>query len=1705
MVRRLRTTICVLILALIAITKCGRATTAPVIGAQQVGSNSSPSQVIAAGNAVSQEPRLSLEFRDASIDSVLQLLSMASGKTVIKDPAVSGSISMLGKRDVPLSEAMEILAGVLKLRGVVLRSANDIIEVLPQSRAQALSQVVVQGEALPEGSRLVTYILPLRGMDAVALRTQLAPLFTGDACIAASSETNTLVITDFADHVSRITEVVNALQRNYEAVQAVRRAEQGARVAEESRPRAQLPDRLADGKRDLPQIEVLRLQYADARTLAGEIRQILRDPAPTTTSSGVSGQILQRVRTSGVDAREAERLLRDLVAQAQDSRSPEVGAAGSAIPIVENRVVADTHTNSLIITGSTLVVRAVADLVGKLDVDVRQTRPVYDMQVISLRNADPRLVAQLLNDMALQVVRRLSPGDSAGAPRGEVGQLSRLRTQIEAMADSSRLRNLSPQERQQLMAQLRRLRGDGGGAIAEAPALVSPMMEDHQGGTLLTRGEYFAAADTVSRSVVVIGERSVMEEILALVEELDRSPQPATTALEIIRLENASPSAVAAALNQVVSARRSVGASGQMASQARALPVASSQDLIVIGSEEEVRELVELAEKLDLTAAGQRVSVVLIQLQQADAQNLAEVINQCFAGGRTGAPAIRASEQQRTLVQAQGMVRAVAEPGTNSLLVTAPEEVMGEIRHLVADLDREDLLPGVVVRLLPLQHAAAQTLSATLNQFYAGAASMVPSTGSRGRSVAAIPKARFAAQPSGNILLLAVAAEAEAEVTELVLSLDQAAEEAQVEMVSWVHVLQFAEASNVANVVNQFLQGAMPVGVPSPVQSSAAQQLLAQLRDRAALAEQQRSGAQRVSSQNGAAASASRQVVQGPAVARTAASGPSASYAVLVADSRTNRILASLPKESEELVRSLLSELDQPSLSGEYVTRQYRLVETTASAAAQTINQFYAQTALDSQGKVVLSGRGATGAQAIQVRAVAGPSGDTLFVLVPVAIATQVDELVVGLDQLSSGPDPIVSWVHELRFADAPNLAQVLTTYLRGTAVSMASSQAQASIAGSQKVWIVAEPASRRLLISVPQTLELQVRSLLLELDREDVASRYTVDSLRLDHADAVGLAQALNQIYQGLSFASGPVLRFVAEADSNSLLVLGPETELDRVLKFAVQFDRPLGVRTEVRTVSLAHTEASQVVAALTELLPSAGRSSAGPEARFVADKATNSVLLVGFGEELSFLEEVIRRLDNAPVTSMLRQVELVYASASSVASLLNQLYQSRGSTGRFGAVEVRAVADFSTNRLMLLGPPYLLEEMEKVARDLDQPAAATTSGNVTVYRVRNARATELANVLNSLFTSSGQATSSRTSAFEERLASAGRLGAQHQAGTAPLDSTGVEGGKAEAYNAALRANVLPTQEQPSLSPDYGVNLAYESVRVIADPASNTLLIIGPPEVIPDVQSLVTYLDVMPPQVLVEAIVVELGLDSNRDMGIQWKWSTPPNSDIEAGSAVIGLGNMAGALGGRYSVLSQGLEFVLSLLSGDSSMKVISTPRILAANDTPAIINIVTQIPYAQSEKKEGNVVTTTYAYKDVGVTLRVTPRIGDSGQVYLDLYQTTDSFTQETISGRPVINTRETQSTLVVEDGQTLVIGGLIRDNVSVATHKIPFLGDLPIVGRFFRTEKSVSSKTELVVFVRPTIVRTQADAASVTERQSSRIGRLSEILQQVDGVTP
>ena len=181
---------------------------------------------------------------------------------------------------------------------------------------------------------------------------------------------------------------------------------------------------------------------------------------------------------------------------------------------------------------------------------------------------------------------------------------------------------------------------------------------------------------------------------------------------------------------------------------------------------------------------------------------------------------------------------------------------------------------------------------------------------------------------------------------------------------------------------------------------------------------------------------------------------------------------------------------------------------------------------------------------------------------------------------------------------------------------------------------------------------------------------------------------------------------------------------------------------------------------------------------------------------------------------------------------------------------------------------------------------------------------------------------------------------------------------------------------------------------------------------------------------------------------------------------------------GGQYGAFLQALKT-------DARFEVLSSPRIFTSNNSTAEINISQSLPYVTSQQTNANgVLTFNYSFLDVGIILTVTPRITSNGYVTMDVTQTANDFVRYTDFNAPVVNQREAQTTVSVKDGETIVLGGIIKDSISATVNKLPVLGDIPVLGKLFQSNSTTKSKTELLVFLTPRIVRDSDEARKLRE---------------------
>ncbi len=348
-------------------------------------------------------------------------------------------------------------------------------------------------------------------------------------------------------------------------------------------------------------------------------------------------------------------------------------------------------------------------------------------------------------------------------------------------------------------------------------------------------------------------------------------------------------------------------------------------------------------------------------------------------------------------------------------------------------------------------------------------------------------------------------------------------------------------------------------------------------------------------------------------------------------------------------------------------------------------------------------------------------------------------------------------------------------------------------------------------------------------------------------------------------------------------------------------------------------------------------------------------------------------------------------------------------------------------------------------------------------------------------------------------------------------------------------QAEGMPIAPVPPMPPgEGGVNVGEEAVygplgadveaAITADVATNTLIITASPEQLDVIKQLLCQLDVQPPQVYIQAIICEVSLDTTNKLGFQWQNLMSQFTQSSTGDV------FSGTFGTNFGVpddTKQGLigfilgpegpdgtpqfNAVLQAIATDTKAKVLSTPGIFTSNNQAAEINVSTEQPYPVSQITTTTgtpVVTTNVAYRPVGIRLQVTPRVGQGNTVHMDVQVYADEPGGSTVVGGleyPNFRTRSASATVNVNNGYTVILGGLMRDNVTTTARKVPIVGDLPLVGAFFRSKSTITAKSELLVFLTPRIVRNPAEVQAVSQRSRDALSDVPRSLQGPLAPTP
>lgn len=573
-----------------------------------------------------------------------------------------------------------------------------------------------------------------------------------------------------------------------------------------------------------------------------------------------------------------------------------------------------------------------------------------------------------------------------------------------------------------------------------------------------------------------------------------------------------------------------------------------------------------------------------------------------------------------------------------------------------------------------------------------------------------------------------------------------------------------------------------------------------------------------------------------------------------------------------------------------------------------------------------------------------------------------------------------------------------------------------------------------------------------------------------------------------------------------NGILNVVPSGE---ALKTGASIRAPLdagGVEYAVQVFPLRHIGAAEMEQILRSMAPSDLALRILP---------SRNVIAVGGGRrDLQNVQDLINVFDVRSLAGMSfallspRQVD-----ARTLARELDRIFALEKS-GSYQPVRFVAIERIGLV-IAIARHPSSLDDVARWTERLDQ-AAESVEERVYVYHVQSGRAVDLAATLNALLTPRDQRGAAPSGTVpgpvdQTPLDSGATSGAPSSGVYSGTNAAGrptmniVEGPSVQrgAYPATTGAMTSGPAELPPAGTTDGGTAATASgdatptqrPRVIADDKNNALLILATARDWRILEATIAKLDVAPLQVLIEAVIAEVTLTDQLRYGVQWFLQNNRSFGVLTRGTTTAV---APTLPGFGAVIASGsdIQVVLDALASVTKVNVVSAPQLMVLNNETASLQVGDQVPIATqqaiSTTTPGAPIVNTIQFRDTGVILKVTPRVNEGGLVRMDIVQEVSEVVQTTTSGidSPTIQQRKIGSTVSVQSGETIALGGLIRDRRSVGDSGIPVLKDIPLLGNLFKSTNNSETRTELLVLITPKAVRSPGDLRRVTEEVKSRM---------------
>ena len=745
--------------------------------------------------------------------------------------------------------------------------------------------------------------------------------------------------------------------------------------------------------------------------------------------------------------------------------------------------------------------------------------------------------------------------------------------------------------------------------------------------------------------------------------------------------------------------------------------------------------------------------------------------------------------------------------------------------------------------------------------------------------------------------------------------------------------------------------------------------------------------------------------------------------------------------------------------------------------------------------------------------------------------------------------------IFELKHAEASELATLLGGILDGAATanpSQSSSSRRSSSRSSNEnpspngIRLWSDSATNRLIVSSPKTRIAEIRRLITILDSEkptDVSIRV----IALRHVDSEELMREIAPLYRKLSGTSlKETIEVTSNSRSNSLIVLSNEANFKAMQELIQHLDNEDAQETTIKTFALSNADATDVAEQLRELYQGGTTSNSrytyvynysrsnsnDDKPSFVADVRRNTVIVQAPPSAIPSIEEMIESLDE-PITDdslVPRIYQLKFVSAVDIEEVLNELFinqqQERGyydffyyggrsnnssdsESGRlFGKLKITS-EPYSNSIIVTSNSSENLIVVENILKQLDVPSSA---GETTLRVPLNfANAIKLANNVNILFAKGGSPAmrQNQNQPNQPQNNNQNNNNQNSQQATFELERE-QEDDTYFPWLGGQQDNFRGFGNQNATRP---VSDLIGRVRAVPDARTNSLLITSNVHFLPQVLKLVNSLDTPTAQVLIEAKIIEVSKDFRDKLGTRW---SPDGAqvfdadDLDGSLQASGLTQFTKVFAGTTAAdaLKTGildstvnLDVLVQFLRRNTDANVMAEPQINVADNELGKLFVGAQVPFISGSlnTREGG-RNDSFQYRDVGIILEVTPHINNSEEVDLKIrVESSNIRNGETLFGGAILDTRSFKTDMVVKSGQTLILGGIIQQEMSDIVRKVPLLGDIPILGYAFKKRDKVERDVELMVFLRPIVTRSLEDVERLIKEVDRKAPRIEAWLRE------